>query len=193
MALSFPRYGHGAVALLALVPLLVALTGWRGRPGMLPGVPFRRGFLLGLMAGVVHFAGTVYWTGATVRTFGGLPWPVAILTTFLLVFYMSLFVALAAGVTAVLVRRLGWVGVPLGAAAWVSFEYVRGFLFGGFPWIPLGNAMVTILPVAQLASVGGVYALSLLVGLVNAGFALMVVSGDRARRAALGATLALVA
>jgi apolipoprotein N-acyltransferase len=82
--------------------------------------------------------------------------------------------------------------VPLGATAWVSVEYIRGLLFGGFPWIPLGNTMITLLPVAQLASVGGVYALSLFVALVNAGFALIVVAAPRLQRVALAATLALV-
>ena len=160
----------------------------------MPGLSFRRGFLLGLMAGGVHYAGTVYWTGATVQTFGGLPGPVAVVVALLLVFYMALYVALASGITAVLVRRLGWVGVPLGAAAWVSLEYLRGVgLLGGFPWIPLGNTMVTLLPIAQLASVGGVYALSLFVALVNAGFALVIVSAPRAQRTVLVATAALVA
>ena len=178
---------------MALVPLWVALGGWYGRPDALPGQPFRRGFFLGLLAGVLHFAGTVYWTGATVRTFGGLPWPVAVITAFLLVFYMALYVALAAGVTGRLVRAFGWVGLPLGAAAWVSAEYVRGWMFGGFPWIPLGNTMVTLLPIAQLASAGGVYALSLFVALVNAGFAIVIVSGGRRRTAALAATVLLIA
>src|SRR6478752_8041836 len=73
LALSFPRYGHPAVAFVALVPLLVALSGWDGRRGSLPGVSTRRGLSLGLITGFVHFAGTVYWTGATVSTFGGLP------------------------------------------------------------------------------------------------------------------------
>lgn len=181
------------VAFAALVPLFVALSGWRGRPDAVPGLGFRRGFTLGLIAGVVHFAGTVYWTGATVRTFGGLPWPVAAITAALLVFYMALYVALASGVTAVLIRRLGRVGIPLGAAAWVTFEYARGWVFGGFPWIPLGNAMVTLLPIAQLASAGGVYALTLFVGLVNAGFALVIVSGTRRRFAALGVTALFIA
>ena len=37
LALSFPRFGSPAFAWIALVPLLVALTGWRGRPEPLPG------------------------------------------------------------------------------------------------------------------------------------------------------------
>jgi len=177
---------------VALVPLWVAVSGWSGRADALPGRSFGRGFLLGLLTGTVHFAGTVYWTGATVRTFGGLPWPVAVITALLLVFYMALYIGLAAGVTARLVRAFGWVGLPLGAAAWVSAEYVRGWLFGGFPWIPLGNTMVTLLPVAQLASAGGVYALSLFVALVNAGFAVVIVSSARRQRSALIATVLLI-
>lgn len=178
---------------VALVPLWVALSGWRGRPGLLAGQSFRGGFLLGLIAGAVHFAGTVYWTGATVRTFGGLPWPVAVITALLLVLYMSLYVALASGITARLVRAFGWVGLPLGAAVWVSTEYARGWVFGGFPWVPLGNSMVTLLPIAQLASVGGVYLLSLFVALVSAGFATVVVSAPRWQRLALSLTALLIA
>ena len=60
-------------------------------------------------------------------------------------------------------------------------EYLRGILFGGFPWIPLGNTMVTLLPIAQLASVVGVYGLSLFVALLNAGFAMAAISTGRRR------------
>ncbi len=171
----------------------MALTGWTGRADVVPGVTFRRGFLLGLMTGSVHFAGTVYWTGATVQTFGGLPWPVAVVTAALLVLYMSLYVALAAGGTGRLIQAFGWVGVPLGAAVWVATEYARGWVFGGFPWIPLGNSMVTLLPIAQLASAGGVSALSLFVALVNAGFALVIVTSGGRQRAALASTVLLIA
>ena len=82
---------------MALVPLWVAVSGWSGRPDALAGRSFRRGFFLGLLTGIVHFAGTVYWTGATVQTFGGLPWPVAVVTAFLLVFYMALYARLMRG------------------------------------------------------------------------------------------------
>jgi apolipoprotein N-acyltransferase len=171
----------------------VALCGWSGRAGHYPGVSARRGFFLGLIAGFVHFAGTVYWTGATVQTFGGLPLPVAIFVAGLLVAYMALYIAGASAITAVLVSRFGLAGLVAAPAAWVSMEYLRGMLIGGFPWIPLGNTMVTLLPLAQLASLTGVYGLSLFVALVNVGFALGSLMTGRPRLIAAGATLLLIA
>ncbi len=193
LALSFPRYGHGAVAFVALVPLWVALSGWNGRPGHCPGVTARRGFALGLMAGFVHYAGTVYWTGATIQTFGGLPWPVAVFVTGLLVLYMATYIAVTGAIAAVFIRRFGLSGLVLAPVAWTSLEYLRGHLFGGFPWIPLGNTMITLLPIAQLASLVGVYGLSLFVGLVNAGFAVVALTSGRTRTTAAVATLAMIA
>jgi len=71
-------------------------------------------------------------------------------------------------------------------------EYLRGILIGGFPWIPLGNTMVTFLPVAQLASVVGVYGLSIFVALLNTGFAIAAMSAARRRFIVAAATLALI-
>lgn len=192
LALSFPRYGHPALAFIALVPLYVALSGWNGQPGKTPGVTTGRGFRLGLIAGFVHFAGTVYWTGATVQTFGGLPWPVAVFVTGLLVLYMATYVALASAASAIFIRRFGFVGLALAPAAWVATEYTRGFLFGGFPWIPLGNTMVTLLPIAQLASLVGVFGLSAVVALINAGFATSALAVGRTRVVAFAGTLLLI-
>lgn len=193
LALSFPRYGHPIVAFVALAPLLVALSGWTGRAGSARGVSTWKGFRLGLTSGIILFAGTVYWTGMTVQTFGGLSWPVAVLVGATLVVMLATFVAVACALIAIFTRRYGLAGLLLAPAAWVSLEYVRGtYLFGGFPWIPLGNTMVTLLPIAQLASVFGVYGLSIFVGLVNVGFACAAVSVGRTRAVAALATLALI-
>ena len=193
LALSFPKFGHGAVGFIALVPLFVALSGWNGRRGHYPGVTPRRGFGLGLIAGFVHFAATVYWTGATVQTFGGLPWPVAVFVTGLLALYMATFIGGVGAITALFIRRFGLPAVLLAPPAWVALEYVRGHLFGGFPWIPLGNTMITLLPVVQLASLLGVYGLSLFVAFVNAGFAVVALASGRTRMIAAVATFAMIA
>jgi apolipoprotein N-acyltransferase len=194
LALSFPRYGHPAFAWIALVPLLVALSGWRGRPNIggaggeaLAGQPPLRAFGLGLTTGTLYFVGTVYWTGTVIRTFGGLALPVAALAMLLLASYLAIFPALTAVITARLVNRLGGVAVLFMPAAWVSTEFARGSLFSGFPWVPLGNSQVTVLPVAQLASVLGVYGLSALVAFVNAAIAYALLSRGRPRVTAIAA------
>ena len=78
LALSFPRYGHPAFAWVALVPLLVAVSGWRGNPGLVPGQSARQAFWFGLVAGLVYFAGTVYWTSSVLAVFGGMPMILAV-------------------------------------------------------------------------------------------------------------------
>jgi apolipoprotein N-acyltransferase len=181
------------------VPLIVAISGWNGRGIAIPGVPLRRGFALGLLAGFIHFAGTVYWTGATVSTFGGLPVFVAVIVAALLALYMATYIALTCAIGGVLIGRFGIRGLCLVPLAWVAAEYLRGVLFGGFPWIPLGNTMVTLLPIAQLASAFGVYGLSAFVAFVNVGFAItaLALSGRAAaapsRTAVIAATSTLAA
>ncbi len=174
------------------MPLLVALCGWTGAARGCRGVTPRRGFLLGLLVGAVHFAGTVYWTSGTVATFGGLYWPVAVVVAALLVLYMSLFVAAAAMAGAVLIRGFGPAGLILTPAAWVASEYARAHVLGGFPWIPLGNAVVSLLPVAQLASLAGVYGLSWLIALLNACVTVALTSDGRRRVVAVVAGMVLL-
>ena len=195
LALSFPRFGQPAFAWIALVPLLIALSGWRGRPGVLPGQPPVRAFALGLLAGLVYFIGTIYWTGSVIRTFGGLAAPVALLGMLLLAFTLALFPAVTALVVGRLINRAGAGALLLAPAAWVATEYARGFpfAFGGFPWVPLGNSQVPVLPVAQLASVLGVYGLSALVAFVNASIAFALFSRGRQRIAAIAAAAAVLA
>ena len=201
LALSFPRYGHPAFAWIALVPLLIALSGWRGRPALtgvegmerLSGQPPLRAFTLGLTTGALYFIGTLYWTGTVVRTFGGLALPVAVLAMLLLALYLALFPALTALIAARLVSRAGTGALLLMPAAWVATEFSRGYLFGGFPWVPLGNSQVTVLSVAQLASVFGVYGLSALVAFVNAAIAYAVLSRGRNRAIAIATTVVVLA
>jgi apolipoprotein N-acyltransferase len=51
---------------------------------------------------------------------------------------------------------------------WVSLEYIRGFLFSGFPWELLGYSQYLTLPLVQIADITGVYGVSFLIVLVNA-------------------------
>ena len=107
---------------------------------------------------------------------------------------MAAYIAVFGAITAVFIRRFHLAGLWLAPAVWVAMEFVRGtLLIGGFPWIPLGNTMVTLLPIAQLASVVGVQGLSLFVGLLNVGFAVAAVSTGRKQAIAGATSVALIA
>jgi len=196
LALSFPRYGHPACAWVALVPLLLTLSGWSGRTGQLPGVSAWRGWRLGFVAGLIYFVGTVYWTSTVLATFGGLPLPLALFAMLLLASFLALYPACAAAVLARCFAKWGAAAFGLVPVLWVAAEYLRGTLFTGFPWVPLGNSQVEVLSVAQLASLFGVYGLSAFVSAVNAAVTHALTAERRARLrtlAAVGLTLIVTA
>ena len=159
----------------------------------MPGERTARAFTLGLVAGVVYFIGTIYWTSTVLSEFGQVPMPLAIVGMLLLAAYLAIYPALATMVTGRVVARAGAVGLFVLPAAWTGMEFLRGVLFGGFPWVPLGNSQVNVIPVAQLASVLGVYGVTLLVALVNTAIACALLTVGRQRTiAVLAAAIAVI-
>jgi apolipoprotein N-acyltransferase len=177
------------VAWIALTPLLIAVINASPAPGR----GRLRAFVLGLITGIVYFAGTVYWTGGVMAQYGGLSVPVAALIAGLLVAYLALFPAFFALTLHVATRTFGSRALLLAPALWTATEYGRLTIFGGFPWVLLGYSQVTVLPVAQLAAVTGVFGLSWLVAMVSAAAAHAVLARDARRWVPLAATLAGVA
>jgi apolipoprotein N-acyltransferase len=174
---------------VALTPLIVALV----RPSAAPPSP-RRAFLLGLLTGGVYFTATLYWLVETMTTFGGLATAIAVFAATLLVAYLSLFPAMFALVVARLRRSMGARAAVLCAApVWVASELGRQYVWDGFPWALLGYSQVSVLPVAQLASVTGVYGLSLLLALTSATVALVIVGRDATRWRVAAAVAIVVA
>src|SRR2546422_10740183 len=83
----------------------------------------------------------------------------------------------------------GW-GLVAAPGLWVAGEWIRGWLMGGFPWGLLGYSQHRALAVIQIAEIGGVYAVSLLIVAVNAALASWCVLGFR--RSAPGLATAAV-
>ncbi len=186
LAFSFPKFGHPACGWVALAPLLAAVWDC-GRAGHI-----RRAFLLGWIAGVVHFALALYWLVRVMTVYGGLSAPVATFVAALLMAYLALFPAIAAWVVAVATRAYGVRGLMLAPAAWVTGELGRTYVGGGFPWVLLGYSQVTVLPIAQAASLAGVYGLSMLLAATSGALAYALVS-TRRRFVPLASVLAFVA
>jgi len=174
-----------------LTPLALVLV--RRRHATDPPMRPRRAFALGLLAGTVYFAGTLYWLVETMTTFGGLATSVAVLAASLLVAYLSLFPAVCALVLARLARAIGPSAAFMAAPVWVATELGRQYVWDGFPWALLGYSQVTWLPIAQVASVTGVYGLSALLALTSGAAAYVAVERGRRRWMLAGITAAGVA
>jgi apolipoprotein N-acyltransferase len=162
---------------VALTPLVIAIA--QCRPAAARGL--NRPFVFGLVTGGVHFAGTLYWLVETMTTFGGLSIALAVLAAFLLVAYLALFPAAFAAVLARLVWSMGPAAILFAPPVWVASELGRQYVWDGFPWALLGYSQVMVLPIAQLASVVGVYGLSALLALSSAACAYAIVASGRSR------------
>lgn len=125
--------------------------------------------------------------------YGELSAPVAVLCSGLLAVYMALFPAMCTWATSRLLRRFGLLAVLLLPAVWVATELLRTHLFSGFPWVLLGYSQTRALPVAQVASLVGIYGLSALVAFVNAALAYAVLGGRLRARVVASAIVMVLA
>jgi apolipoprotein N-acyltransferase len=176
LALSFPKFGHGTVAWVALAPLLVALAENRG------GLD---SFRLGYITGAVSSLGIVYWTALVVVQYGGLSLPVGVAVMVLLCLALALFPSLFAWMVGSWRQALGLPALLLAPVAWVATEILRGHTLFNFSWCLLGYSQHANLPVIQVARYAAVYGVSFVVAAVSAVLAYVVVeTRPRPRRAA---------
>jgi len=158
LASLFPPFRFDALAWVALVPLLWSLHGKRPHEAV----------ALGFLTGLVAYGIIVWWVKLTMVRYGGLHPALAWLITLLLVVYLAAYAAVFAGVL-VRVCPGGELGMFLLAPPlWVGLELARAHLFSGFPWALLGYSQYQVLPVIQIADLGGVYAVSFFIVLINA-------------------------
>ncbi len=154
VAALFPPYSISPLAWVAMLPLLWALRGLAGKRVWLKG--FGLGFIAGAVSCLIQFnwLTTVSWLGAIV-----LPLYLAI--------YWGLFGAFAAT----------WGKMRPGkclqtafvqAALWSGLEWLRGWMFTGFSWNPLGVAFHEVHLISQAADLLGVGGLSLMLVFVQA-------------------------
>ncbi len=181
--LSFPKFGHGAVAWVALVPLLVALPGTSGW----------RAARLGYVTGAVSALGILYWTALVVIQYGGLPLPVGIAVMAALCLAVALFPLLFGWATARLLATFGTAGLLGAPFVWAATELLRAHTFFEFPWCLLGYSQHAFLPVIQVASVTAVYGVSFILALSSSLLACAVLETRAPRRRAAVAAAVLVA
>ena len=187
---AFPKIGWDWLIWLALMPLLFAIKDMPPRPA----------FRLGFITGLIHFMTLLYWLVPVMRTYGYLPayLSIAVLCLFaaVLAVFMALFSAALAAFGKTPARCL--LMIPI---CWVALEYLRSFIFSGFPWELLGYSQVNRLQLIQISDIFGVYGLSGLIALTNGTALIWLLYFTKRRwqennisnRLAMGSIIALVA
>lgn len=175
LGLAFAPFPFRLLALVALVPLLGVVDHARsGRQA------FFWGWLFGGLAAGFH----LFWVWFLIVPVEPVTRVLLNIGVVLLFAYLGLYV----GVFALAVRRLGLWSAPL---VWVVLEFVRSRTQIAFPWDLLGYTMTPVIPVVQLAAIGGVFMVSAWVVLVNTlVYGLLV--GPGRRWSALGLALVLL-
>lgn len=157
-----------------------------------PGQAFARGYLFG----VGMFGVGVSWVFVSMYENGGVGLAMSLFLTGFFVLFLSLFPALLGYGLA---RFLPWRHpaaqrlklLLLFPAAWVLWEWVRGWFFTGFPWLVLGYSQIDG-PLAGVAPLLGVYGVSLAAALSAGWLVLLLREGRRVWRgvAAVGLLMA---
>ena len=154
----------------------------------------RAGFLVGLAWGLGFFLTGVSWIFVSLSVYGGMATWLAALATFLFCAVLALFPAMVGALQA------RWPGSPAPRLllvlplAWGVLEWIRGWIFTGFPWLAMGYSQVPDSPLAGYAPLLGVYGVSFVLALIAALLAWGATTrGSLAQRAwAVTAVLALI-
>src|SRR5437879_10859887 len=183
MALAFPRTDWSLTPWVALAPLLAIATIRAPRTA----------FFWGWASGTLFFLVLLRWLQYTFQVYSAIPWPLVYGPVFLLAAYCGFWTgAVAWAVSWLTARRSAALALGLAPFLWVAAEWLRGHLFGGFPWGALGYSQYLHLRVIQIAELAGVHAVSFVLLAVNAALAGCVVLRGRHALGGVGAAGALV-
>ncbi len=196
---GWPRWAHGLGAAFAgafsatgFAPTETVAAPIVGVAALLLLLAARpNGFLTGFLFGWAHFGVGLTWI-ATAFTYQAAMPPVM---GWVAVVGLAAFLALYPAAAAYAARRLTAQIVPLAllfAGLFMLTEMLRGILFGGFPWNPLGAPWLQLPGVAALAAFVGSIGLSGLIILSAGGLAALLAGRGQAARWALVAVFPLL-
>ncbi len=149
LSLPFFSFNLWLFAWIGFVPLFISLE----RKSLL------QSFIIGFFFGIIFWGLTIYWL-IHVTLLGQVVlilYLAVFFGTFGCIFYLSGFIS----------SNIFLIFIP---CSWVLLEYLRSYLFTGFPWALIGFSQYKNLPIIQIADVTGTWGVSFIVLLVNAIF-----------------------
>ncbi len=141
----------------------------------------RQALLSGLIVGICHFLLQLYWIVFVLGQYGGLPLFVSVPALLLLCLYMAGYLILFVLLARLFVQQFSPVySLCLLPCAWVGLDWLRSFLFSGFPWMDLGYGLAGVPLLLQSVDIWGHYGLTFLIVMLNTFFTLLVLhSGEK--------------
>lgn len=182
--IAFPRFDVAEAAYVFAIPMLAWLLVFQ--PGL------KRVALVAFLSGWVAWGLLIAWLrhftqSAEMFAPALIGWTLMLLLAAVLaLFWTGWWVAVAWTLPRIVrapgsSRVMALMGL---AAAWVVLEYVRGFLFTGFPWLPLAASQWQRPLVLQISAVTGAWGVSFLLIFFNFALVFYVVRLLQVRRAA---------
>jgi apolipoprotein N-acyltransferase len=151
---GFAPFYAWPVPIVALAVLFYAWTR-SGSP--------RQAWLSGFAFGLGLFLAGVSWVYISLHVYGSMPAVLAAIATFLFCAFLALFPAFAGWTTLKLAGNSRGLRLLAAPGAFVLFEWFRGTIFTGFPWLKLGTSQAPSSPLAGFAPLIGAYGISLAV------------------------------
>ncbi len=118
--------------------------------------PFRDGMLCGLIGA----SASMYWIATAVHVYGFFPWTLAIPCALVMGAYIGLWGALFSFVMKKMLSLDPVLRAISASFLWYICEWLRSFLFTGFPWLTLSSAFAPVPELIQGASLIGAFGLS---------------------------------
>jgi len=127
----------------------------------------RQAALTGFAFGLGFFLCGVSWVYVSLSVFGGMPWWLAGIAAFLFCTVMALFPLLAGAAFKRWQPTGDWRQAVFFAVLITLADWLRSWIFTGFPWLAAGYSQTPPSPLAGFAPLLGVHGLSLLVVLAG--------------------------
>lgn len=155
MVLAFAPFNLYPLAIITLAALF-----W-----LLNDISVRRAFWRGFIFGFAEFTIGVYWLYISIHDIADAPVWLTCLIIGGLVAVMALYSGLVCAVAIWLTPHAGWRRwILVLPALWTLFEWLRGWLLTGFPWLSLGYSQIDNV-LKGFAPLFGVYGVTLAVAL----------------------------
>jgi apolipoprotein N-acyltransferase len=131
------------------IPIL-SLVWWRLSLEEIPAIKMQA--LSGFIFGLGYFVVGVWWLYISIHDVGGVPAPLSILAVLLLSSCLAIYFSIATLAISVF-KKSHLSGIIL-AASWVVVDFLRGYLFTGFPWMGFAESQING-PFAGIAPIFG--------------------------------------